>query len=662
MQNRKRSIRVSQFVLRALLALIMVCSTAYAQPILNFKRVIVNWPTIELYFSVTCDGNPAYNMTKQDFRILEDNTEIQDFTLWCPDPTVRSGVSVAMVMDASASMSASWRPMVKGAGHAFVDLLDGVIDEAAILFFNQAIHVQQHMTTVKPMLHSAVDALYASGIAASMDGIYAGVLEVINSGVNPSRAVIALTDGHERTSTHTASEIVDLAKQHHIKIFIIGLGDDINTSLLQTIAEQTGARYYEGPDMRQLAAIYYEISTILFNGSQECLITYQGQCADSSRRTVELTLPNFCGGEDAANRVNTVPLLSPRLMPRDYVPNALVFDDSTNSYVPNPFPVRLTCKNMSVEVATEVEGSIILPPGLELDPPGQPLTKQFTPSTMEKYTEHDPIPEISWTVRWTKRNRYDVNPEIRFTVTGKDCRGVQIDSTAVRSNIPIKGVLPRFVCDAFEMPDSLASNAAGTGVEPNPFTVRFTIKNAGNNIGAVRRLFISFPTAEGLSQDPSSPNPMYQMMNLELDRNESRSFEWIIKVEDRITRRRPLITVVALDDEGNEIRCEDYVPIAAVGTLSSGIAALPTETCLKQNHPNPFNPTTTIEYHLGVASEYSLTLYDALGRMLRVLDSGYKPAGTHTYVFDATDLPSGVYLYKLETAGFSETKRMILSR
>ncbi|MCZ7558029.1 MAG: VWA domain-containing protein [Bacteroidia bacterium] len=662
MQGRNGSIRMSRFVLRALLGSIMICSTAYAQPTLNFKRVIVNWPTIELYFSVACDGSPAYTMTQQHFRVYEEGSEIQDFTLWCPDPTDRCAVSVAMVMDASASMSATWRPSVKTAGHAFVDLLDGVVDEAAIVFFNQTVEVRQQMTTNKPMLHSAVDALYASGIAASMDGIHAGVLEVINRGVNPCRAVIALTDGYERISTHTAAEIIDLANRHRIKVFAIGYGNDINRQLLQTIALQTGGRYYETPTVGQLAAIYLEISTILFQQFQECLITYQGQCADSSSRTVELSLLNFCGGDDAASKGYTAPLLSPRLFPRDYVPNELVFVDSANTYVPNPFSVRLTCTNQSVEVATDVEGSIILPDGLELDPPGQPVRKLFTPSTMKQYTSPDPIPELLWTVRWTRRNRYDVNPQIRFTVTGKDCRSVQIDSTEVRSTIPIKGVYPSFVCDAFDLPDSLALNAAGTDVEPNPFTVRFTIKNKGNNVGRITRLFISFPSTDGLSLDPSSPNPMNQTMNLELDRDESRTFEWMVKVEKRITRRVPMITVVALDDEGNEIRCEDLLPIAGVGTVGSGSVPLPTATRLEQNRPNPFNPTTTIEYHLGEAGEYSLTLYDALGRMLRVLDSGYKPAGTHSYVLDASDLPSGVYLYKLETAGFSETKRMIFAR
>jgi hypothetical protein len=642
--------------------LIMVCSTAYAQPTLNFKRVTVNWPTIELYFSVVCDGTPAYNMTKQDFRIYEDSTEVLDFTLWCPDPTVRSGVSVAMVMDASASMSASWRPMVKAAGHAFVDLLDGVIDEAAVVFFNQTVEIRQQMTTIKPMLHSAVDALYASGIAASMDGIYAGVVEVVNRGVNPSRAVIALTDGYERISTHTAAEIVDLATRHRIKVFTIGFGDDINRQLLQTIAQQTGGRYYERPTTGQLAAIYLEISTILFQWFQECLITYQGQCADSSQRMVELRLLNFCGGDDTANLGYTAPLLSPRLSPRGYVPNELVFDDSANTYVPNPFPLRLTCANQSVEVATGVEGSVILPDGLEFDPPGQPVRKLFTPSTMGLYLPSDPIPELLWTVRWTERYRYEKRPEIRFTVTGKDCRGVQLDTSIHRCNILIEGVQPRFVCGAFGLPDSLALNAAGTNVEPNPFTVSFTIRNDGNNVGRITRLFISFPSTDGLSLDPSSPNPMNQTMNLELDRDESRMFEWIIKVENRITPRLPLISVTAIDDEGNMVICEDYLPIAAVGTVGSGSIPLPTATRLEQNRPNPFNPTTMIEYQLGASGEYTLTLYDALGRMLRVLDSGYKPAGTYTYELDATGLASGVYLYRLDTSNYSDTRRMILSR
>ncbi|MBR9977786.1 MAG: hypothetical protein KFH87_06815, partial [Bacteroidetes bacterium] len=64
-----------QLRLRGLLivmaALLGMTAVVDAQPNLNFKRVTANWPTIELYFSVGCDGNPAYNMAKQDFKIYE---------------------------------------------------------------------------------------------------------------------------------------------------------------------------------------------------------------------------------------------------------------------------------------------------------------------------------------------------------------------------------------------------------------------------------------------------------------------------------------------------------------------------------------------------------------------------------------------------------------
>ena len=109
---------------------------AQAQPNLNFKRVTVNWPTIELYFSVGCNGNPAYNMAKQDFKIFENGVEVKDFTLWCPDPLVRCAISVSLVFDASGSMSGSGNAGAKLAGHAFVDLMDGVLDEAAVVWFN----------------------------------------------------------------------------------------------------------------------------------------------------------------------------------------------------------------------------------------------------------------------------------------------------------------------------------------------------------------------------------------------------------------------------------------------------------------------------------------------------------------------------------------------
>ena len=278
-----------------------------AQPNLNFKRVTVNWPTIELYISVGCNGNPAYNMTKQNFRIFENGVEVKDFTLWCPDPTIRCAISVALVFDASGSMSGSGNAGAKAGGHAFIDIMDGVVDEATIIWFNDRVTVYQQMTTVKPMLHAAVDALPASGATAVWDGIYTGIIELINNGVNMCRNVIVVTDGADNSSTRTVAEIITLANRHRIRVFTIGIGASINATELEMIALLTGGRYYQTPNAGQLAAIMMEIGTVVFQGFQECFISYGRDCADGGMRTVELQL-DFCNGTDVKTKTYRAPL------------------------------------------------------------------------------------------------------------------------------------------------------------------------------------------------------------------------------------------------------------------------------------------------------------------------------------------------------------------
>src|SRR5690606_34576466 len=89
-------------------------------------------------------------------------------------------------------------------------------------------------------------------------------------------------------------------------------------------------------------------------------------------------------------------------------------------------------------------------------------------------------------------------------------------------------------------------------------------------------------------------------------------------------------------------------------------AAVPADYVLEANYPNPFNPQTTIGYSLPQATEVRLVVYDALGREVAVLAEGLQPTGRHEVVFEAGDLPSGVYLYRLDVAGRVLTGRMVL--
>ena len=98
---------------------------------------------------------------------------------------------------------------------------------------------------------------------------------------------------------------------------------------------------------------------------------------------------------------------------------------------------------------------------------------------------------------------------------------------------------------------------------------------------------------------------------------------------------------------------------------------LPTEFALMQNYPNPFNPSTTIKYNIpslgkglsaGGGLSVQLKVYDILGNEIATLVNEQQPAGVYEINFNSNKLASGVYLYKLQAGGFTETRKMILMR
>lgn len=83
---------------------------------------------------------------------------------------------------------------------------------------------------------------------------------------------------------------------------------------------------------------------------------------------------------------------------------------------------------------------------------------------------------------------------------------------------------------------------------------------------------------------------------------------------------------------------------------------------LFQNYPNPFNPFTTIKFSTKERAFVELNIYDQLGREIKTLIKEEKPAGIYRLNFDASNLPSGVYFYKLRAGNFIQTRKMILMK
>jgi hypothetical protein len=128
---------------------------------------------------------------------------------------------------------------------------------------------------------------------------------------------------------------------------------------------------------------------------------------------------------------------------------------------------------------------------------------------------------------------------------------------------------------------------------------------------------------------------------------EPRSYSYLDKtVEQGVTYYR----LKQIDFDGT-YAYSDVVEVNATGPLSFD---------LSQNYPNPFNPSTIIKYSIPESGNVKLSVYNLVGEEVAVLVNGFSQAGTFDVTFNASNLPSGVYLYKLQSANSVQTRKMML--
>ena len=111
---------------------------------------------------------------------------------------------------------------------------------------------------------------------------------------------------------------------------------------------------------------------------------------------------------------------------------------------------------------------------------------------------------------------------------------------------------------------------------------------------------------------------------------------------------------------GRVVNCGvNVTPLSGVITPVSNI---PDKYSLSQNNPNPFNPTTNINYSIPKSGLVTLRIFDLLGREIATLVNEEKASGSYTEEFDGSNLPSGTYFYRMESGTFIETKKMMLMK
>ncbi len=150
---------------------------------------------------------------------------------------------------------------------------------------------------------------------------------------------------------------------------------------------------------------------------------------------------------------------------------------------------------------------------------------------------------------------------------------------------------------------------------------------------------------------------------------------------ERKTEHTDWITIASIDGKGNSNVKNDYfytdlnnlygtiyyrlkqVDLDGNFTYTNSISVNKSANysySLSQNYPNPFNPVTNINYTVAKDGLVKIKVYDVLGNEVCELLNQIKAAGSYTLQFNASNLPSGVYFYKLETDNFIDTKKMLL--
>ena len=236
------------------------------------------WQFVEEYHRDSTANPYPPNRNVKDMRPRYEVIEIPDVEGY--------GLTVSFTMDYSGSMGDDIY-IAQDAARTFVRKMSPN-DEAAIIKFNGKVQIFQDFTSDTTLLMEAISRQPDSQqFTALYDALYTSIYEVRNR--IGRQIVVAYTDGNDNYSTHHRNEVIDLATEHNIPIFLIGLGPQVDHTVLRPIAESTGGKYYQAPTPSDLAALYEDVFSKV-RGYYLLAHTTTDSVENGTWRTVDLTL------------------------------------------------------------------------------------------------------------------------------------------------------------------------------------------------------------------------------------------------------------------------------------------------------------------------------------------------------------------------------------
>jgi hypothetical protein len=207
---------------------------------------------------------------------------------------------------------------------------------------------------------------------------------------------------------------------------------------------------------------------------------------------------------------------------------------------------------------------------------------------------------------------------------------------------------------------TIATNCTFTS-DYNDLVVTSANANIGNYNGVKNKTLANWQTASGKDANSKNVNPS-NPFGAAGQLKSITDLHWF-SAPSNVFGGTPIVGYTTDIDGDTRNATKPYMgadeagPFTGIGHESSADLF---EYSLGQNYPNPFNPSTEISFQLKTSGFATVRVFDALGREVSTLVNEYLPAGSHTVSFAAKNSASGLYLYRLTSGSFSETKRMLL--
>lgn len=223
------------------------------------------YPVIKLYVDVndTRTGEFVDNLRPEAFHLLEGRDRDTEGNL-APTSLIRAeklndnaGISIGLVADVSGSMDYYMDEAKQMMNNFTSSLQYDKGDKVEIVEFSDTSYCCQYFTSDIDLLHNAIDNMEPMGGTRLYDTLINEIVR-INTETN-AKCVIGFTDGYDNESVSTPQDVVNMAKQYNIPVFIIGVGSSVDSGNLTTICDGSGGKYMNIYDMTDLYDIYNQI-------------------------------------------------------------------------------------------------------------------------------------------------------------------------------------------------------------------------------------------------------------------------------------------------------------------------------------------------------------------------------------------------------------------